>query len=735
MSELSADRDLATQSSPPEPSPERWPEPEPWPEAEAEPESEASLESEAESEPEASPEPEAEPEPSLETEPEAEPEPEPTGGDTWSRRWQFWRSPPGQPGWARPLLLLTAALAGLAYGRGMANASVEAFYGAAARSMSQNWHDFLFGSFDPSGTITVDKLPGALWVQALSLRLFGFHIWALVLPQVVEGVATILVLFHAVRRLAGPVAGLVAAVALAATPATVLLDRGNVSDSLLILLLVLAADATTVALSSGKLRWLLLAGAWVGLAFQAKMVQAWLVLPGLAVAYLVAAPAERWRTRIGHVAAAGVVTVLVSLSWMTAVSLVPAHDRPYEDGSRNNSVYEQVFNYNGLARLGGEPLSSVAGPPAPFLVISVKDEQTLNFATASVRRSWHRLLSGPFGLDGSWLLPAALLSVVVALRRCRRRDQWPAADQPPSADQRPAAGQRPSAGRRDPIRAAVVLWGGWWLPLAVFFSAGTSLNSYYIAALAPPVAALCGVGVSLCGPPPWPARVRLTMAAACVACLVYGRYLLDGAVVVPIWVVPTAVVFLVFAIGLLLVAPRLPARFAARGRLLIPVVACACLIALPASASASVVIRGLGPFDSPFESPTASAHTSAFAASWPSLTRFVQQLERSQGGGSRALFGTDTSGIASQYILASGREVLPIGGYLGGAAAPTLATVQSDVRTGQVNLFLLPIRPASPDPRVRWIEANCQEDPPAQTGRPVQFTFFRCGTTAGEPTG
>jgi 4-amino-4-deoxy-L-arabinose transferase-like glycosyltransferase len=191
-----------------------------------------------------------------------------------------------------------------------------------------------------------------------------------VLPQVIEGVLTVLVLYRAVRRLAGPVAGLAAALALAAMPVTVLLGRGNVSDSLLILLLVLAADATSAALSSGKLRWLLLAGGWVGLAFQAKMVQAWLVLPGLAAAYLLAAPAERWRTRIGHVAAAGAVTVLVSLSWMTAVSLVPAHDRPYADGSRNDSLYEQVFDYNGLARIDGKPLTPAAGPPAPFLVTS-----------------------------------------------------------------------------------------------------------------------------------------------------------------------------------------------------------------------------------------------------------------------------------------------------------------------------------------------------------------------------
>src|SRR5579863_6289220 len=101
------------------------------------------------------------------------------------RHLAVWRSPAGQPRWARPALLLIAALAAVGYGWGANNASLEPFYGAAARSMSQSWHDFLFGAFDPSGTITVDKLPGALWVQALSLRIFGFHLWALVLPQIV----------------------------------------------------------------------------------------------------------------------------------------------------------------------------------------------------------------------------------------------------------------------------------------------------------------------------------------------------------------------------------------------------------------------------------------------------------------------------------------------------------------------------------------------------------------------
>src|SRR5215471_715914 len=256
----------------------------------------------------------------------------------------------------------------------MAAASVEAFYGAAARSMSESWHDFIFGAFDPAGTVTVDKLPGALWVQALSLRVFGFHIWALVLPQVVEGVLTILVLYRAVRRLAGPAAGLTAAAVLAVTPITVLLSRGNVSDSLLMLLL---------------------AGAWVGLAFQAKMIQAWLVLPALAAAYLLAAPAARLRTRCAHVALAGLVTAILSLSWMTAVSLVPSQDRPYVDGSRDDSVYTQVFDYNGLSRLTGNS-ASAAGPPSPLVVAAKESGHLLNAETIGIKASWHRLVAGPF---------------------------------------------------------------------------------------------------------------------------------------------------------------------------------------------------------------------------------------------------------------------------------------------------------------------------------------------------
>jgi 4-amino-4-deoxy-L-arabinose transferase-like glycosyltransferase len=604
-------------------------------------------------------------------------------------RWRFWRSPDDQPGWARPALLGVAALAGLGYGWAMARANVETFYGAAARSMSQSWHDFIFGAFDPAGTVTVDKLPGALWVQALSLRLFGFHIWALVLPQVAEGVLTVFVLYRAVRRLAGAPAGLAAAVVLAATPVTVLLNRGNVSDSLLVLLLVLAADATSSALLTGRLHTLLLAGVWVGLAFQTKMIQAWLVLPGLAAAYLLAAPAARLRTRIGHVALAGLVTVVVSLSWMTAVSLVPGHDRPYVDGSGNDSVYSQVFYYNGVARVQDkDALVSAAGPPAPFLGPLIEAGQTLNAGTIDIGPGWSRLLTGPLGRDGGWLLPAALAGLIATLVSRRGR------------------------GRADPLRAAVVLWGGWWVMLAVFFSAGIYLNSYYIAALTPAVAALCGTGVAaLATAQP---RVRAgTVLGAAAACVLYGMYLLNDASLVPGWLLPTAIGVLVLAAVILFVRTTAST-----------VLAAVALLLITATASVIVVVRGLGPFDTPFESQRIGNINQARPAAWAALSAYMQRLKQVQPH--RYLFAVDTSLLAASYILFSGDEVLPIGGYFGGTPAPTLATLQSDIRNGYVSTFLLPLTPPSPDPRVQWVQHHCMLTTPGAQHIGFQFAYYSC---------
>ena len=264
-------------------------------------------------------------------------------------------------------------------------------------------------------------------------------------------------------------------------------------------------------------------------------------------------------------------------------------------------------------------------------------------------------------------------------------------------------------GRRDPLRAAVVLWGGWWLVLAVFFSAGAYLNSYYVAALIPAVAALCGTGIAACGPGPWPARVRLIVAATVLGCAGDGAYLMSGTASGP--VVLTVVALVVAAAA---VAALLRPAHAMSGHLTAVAFAGAAVLLLPAAASVSCVARGLGPFDVPFE-PSATAHNNQqLAANAANLTRAVRQLELQTRPGD-ALFGTDTSGLAQTYILYSGREVLPIGGYLGNVPAPTLATLQADISRGYVRVFALPVSPPGPDPRVRWLESHCTRQPRPRT--------------------
>ena len=284
-------------------------------------------------------------------------------------------------------------------------------------------------------------------------------------------------------------------------------------------------------------------------------------------------------------------------------------------------------------------------------------------------------------------------------------------------------------GRRDPLRAAVVLWGGWWLVLAVFFSVGTYLNSYYVAALVPAVAALCGTGIAACGPGPWPARVRLIVAATVLGCAGYGVYLMSGTVSGPVVLTVVALVVAAAAVAQLL----LPAS-GMSGHLTAVAFAGAAVLLLPAAASVSCVIRGLGPFDTPFESSKTAHNNQLLAANASRLTGAVQRLELHTPPGD-ALFGTDTSGLAENDILYSGREVLPIGGYLGNVPAPTLATLQADIRRGYVRVFVLPVSPPGPDPRVRWIESHCTRQPPQPGSRPVPYADFFCGLPIAQPVG
>ena len=537
------------------------------------------------------------------------------------------------------------------------------------RSMSMSWHNFVYGAFDPAGTITLDKLPGAFWIQALGVRAFGFHTWVIVAPQAVEGVLTVLVLYRAVQRLAGPAAGLIAAAVVAVSPATVALNRGNISDSLMILLLVLAADAVSAAIASGSQRRLVLAAVWVGLAFQAKMIEAWLVLPAFGLAYLVSAPGPAGR-RVRQLAVAGVAAGLVSLSWMTAVSVGPASHRPYIDGSQDNSAYEQVFVYNGFGRFGDQtPLQLLAG-------------QSLGIGSVvqTPTPGPGRLLRGDLGRDTGWLLPAALVIGAWGIAGRRRQP------------------------RGDPLRACFVLWETWLVTLAVTFSLATTINPYYTAALTPAVAALLGAGVAAA----WPAGRsapgrRIGLAVIIAGTTGYAAWLVASAGgQVPGWLLPA-----VIAVGLAAVAVAAASAAVGRDAWFTAALAAGLITGCvaPAVASATLVLRHQGAFDTPFEpAREASAIDTLFLRTPAQVALTIPRLQSAQFG-APYLLAAQTSALASVFIDDSGLEALPIGGFTGTIGSPTLSQLRADISAGQFHLVLAA---TSTDPRLRWIAAHCR---------------------------
>src|SRR5262245_12261559 len=213
------------------------------------------------------------------------------------------------------------------------------YHTAGVRSMSLSWHNFLYNAFDPAGFISIDKPPVALWIQVASVKLFGFHALSVLIPQALEGVAAVGLLYHLVARRLGAAAGLLAALFLALTPVSVAIDRSSNTDSCLVLVLLLAAWALTLAAERGSLALLALAMALVGLGFNVKMLAAFVVLPTFALVYFVGA-ALPWRRRVLHLAAAGVVLAVVSLSWVLAFDLTPPERRPYAGTTNKNSMLE-----------------------------------------------------------------------------------------------------------------------------------------------------------------------------------------------------------------------------------------------------------------------------------------------------------------------------------------------------------------------------------------------------------
>lgn len=399
--------------------------------------------------------------------------------------------------------------AGAIYTSGIPLGMLHGYYSPAVYTMSESWSAWWWGAFDTAESITMDKLPLAFQVQALSARVFGFSEWSVLMPQVLAAVATIGVLFATVRRWAGWAAGLLAATAYAAMPIVAALSHTQIVDTLLTLFVVSAAYTWTRAVQAGRLTWLVATGALVGLAFNVKMAQAWGVLPALGLAYLLFAPGP-WLRRGLHLVAATATTLLVSLHWVLIAELIPASSRPWIDGSASNSAWDMVFGYNLLDRYDG----SATGPGATTGDSSLAD--TIAY-----------LFQSDIATQMGWLFPTTVLGLVAVV----------------------VARSQPDARL---LRAGGLMWGVWLATFAVAFSTGRVAHTFYVVALAPPVAALSAVW-AVTAWKAWQDRRpdAWLLPAGIVATTAWTLWLLRSYTEFHGWLTPAVVAATVVALGVL----------------------------------------------------------------------------------------------------------------------------------------------------------------------------------------
>jgi 4-amino-4-deoxy-L-arabinose transferase-like glycosyltransferase len=347
------------------------------------------------------------------------------------------------------------------------------YYTASVRSMAGSWHTFLYASFDPAGFVSVDKPPVALWLQVASVKLLGFHEWAVVLPQVLAGVATVWLVSHLVRRRFGEPAGVLAGLFIALTPVSVAVDRSTNTESCLALVLVLAAWALSRATEDGRRPLLLVAAALIGLGFNVKMLAAFVVVPTFALVYWLGAPVSA-RRRVADLALAGVVLAAVSAPWVIAYDLTPPDRRPFAGSSKQNSMVELAVGHNAVGRFvrAGSAPRAASAAPTPVAGAGPRGAYAGLFVRAPVGPL--RLADGQLAGQALWLLPLAAMGLVAGSFHARHR-------KPPLA----------------PAHLALLLWLGWALTYAVVDSyAGGIFHFYYLSTMAPPLAALAGIGVA-----------------------------------------------------------------------------------------------------------------------------------------------------------------------------------------------------------------------------------------------
>ncbi|HEV8030003.1 MAG TPA: glycosyltransferase family 39 protein [Stellaceae bacterium] len=608
------------------------------------------------------------------------------------------------------LAAILAVAAALRFWRLGETGFITPYYLAGVRSMMAGWHNFLFNSFDPAGFVSLDKPPVAFWIQTASAELFGFSPFSVLLPQALEGLAAIALLYLLVRRWAGMPAGLLAALFLALTPINVAVDRSNNTESCLTLVLLLAAWALMRAIDTGRARFLLISAALVGIGFNVKMLVAFGVVPAFLLVYAIGAPVERRRS-FAYLAGAGAVLVAVALSWSLVYELTPPQSRPFVDSSRDNSMLELVVGHNFVQRFV-RPARAARRVPAPDITAAAQT----GTPQAAVPGGRDFVPAGPLRLAAprlasqmGWLLPLTLIGGTAAWFLSR-------------------------LGRRlAPERLGLVLWGGWALAYGVVFSAAGGLfHAYYLAVLAPALAALAGIGAATL----WSlyragGAAALLLPAAIVASGLWQANILDEYLAGHLaigqswieWVLPATAG--IAAAGLLLT--RLSERGAARVATLGLVLSLALPAAWSIGTATAAGISGFPGARPPFLTDAAETQRRRWASVAGSLDgdpKLITYLRENHGAEDYLLAAVNAR-QAAPIIIATGAPVIALGGFSGGD--PILSVEEFARLVAEKRLRFALIGDGSPGlrrifgeetqkPLIDWIRQN---------GRPVDPSLWR----------
>ena len=571
------------------------------------------------------------------------------------------------------------------------------YYAAGVHSMADNFHNFFFVSYDPGGFVTLDKPPLGFWLQVLSVKIFGFTPFSVLLPQTLAGVLAVLVLYILVRRHFGFTAGLLAALALAVSPLSVATSRDATIDSTLVLTLLLGAWAILKAAESGKWRWLLLSAVLVGIGFNIKTLQAYLVLPAFGLLYLLAAPRKFWM-RVGQLAVALVVLLVVSLSWAVVVDMTPASQRPYVGPTLTNSEVDLTFGYNGLAHLGQSTTTNDAGTTSGTQQPTPIVQQLLGIVIVPIA-----LLSPFLGGQIAWFLPVALLAVFVP--GWRRRPRF----------------------RDNHAQLSWLFWRVWLLTMIGFFSITYSFYLYYMTILAPAICALFGMGLVTLWQDyrrgkgrGWLLSLALLFTALeHISIIVFNPAWGSG--LTPVIALLTVIALLVVIVSRL----KIPHVTALSSRILRPmlVLAVAAFFLTPTLWSVIPALQNRVTI-----APRAGPDLSSFVPKnypMPSATvdaKLVSYLESHQGA-TEYLVATVSSVDADAFILTTDKPVMALGGFAGTDSFMTPTAVQALVASHQIRFFYLNSAlaqsgvaahdtvAAKPFPIANWVDQNCRVVP------------------------